>query len=139
MIVRKGLDSIEGGKRENRLKKRGHETFLDSVEKLYLEDIRDIQLLKIMTGHSDFVHSVAFSRNGEYIASGSNDCTIGLWRVSSGERIKTLTDHSAAVASVVFSRDGEYLASGSADTTIGLWRVSSGERIKTLTGHSAWI
>ena len=69
------------------------------------------------------------------MASGSEDNTIGVWRVSSGERIKTLTGHSDYVLSVVFSADGEYLASGSRDKTIGVWRVSSGERIKTLTGH----
>ena len=52
--------------------------------------------------------------------SGSNDCTIGLWSVSSGERIKTLSGHFGYVLSVVFSGDGEYLASGSGDKTIGL-------------------
>ena len=70
------------------------------------------------------------------MASGSEDKTIGVWRVSSGERIKTLTGHSSSVTSVVFSSDGEYLASGSWDNTIGVWRVSSGKRIKTLKGHS---
>ena len=68
------------------------------------------------------------------MASGSFK-EIGVWRVSSGERVKTLTGHSSWVYSVVFSADGEYLASGSWDKTIGVWRVSSGERIKTLKGH----
>ena len=36
--------------------------------------------------------SVVFSPNGEYLASGSFE-KIGVWRVSSGERIKTLTGH----------------------------------------------
>ena len=73
------------------------------------------------------------------MASGSWDKTIGVWRVSSGERIKTLTGHFGGVTSVVFSADGEYLASGSDDNTIGVWRVSSGERIKTLKGHSSYV
>ena len=68
--------------------------------------------------------------------SESSDCTIGVWRVSSGERIKTLSGHSDKVNSVIFSPNGEYLTTGSSDYTIGVWRVSSGERIKTLTGHS---
>ena len=38
MIIRKGLDSIEGGERENSLKERGQEMFLDAVERLYLQD-----------------------------------------------------------------------------------------------------
>ena len=55
--------------------------------------------------------------------SGSSDCTIRVWRVSSGEGIKTLSGQSRRVNSVVFSPNGEYLASGSFDRTIGKWRV----------------
>ena len=43
-----------------------------------------------LIGHKHYVLSVVFSPNGEYLASGSGDNTIGVWRVSSGERIKTL-------------------------------------------------
>ena len=44
--------------------------------------------------HSSVVRNVVFPPNGEYLASGSWDKTIGVWRISSGERIKTLTGHS---------------------------------------------
>ena len=75
---------------------------------------------------------MAFSPNGQYLASGSRDCTIGVWRVESGELIKSLVGHSSVVRSVVFSMDGEYLASGSRDRTIGVWKVESGELVKIL-------
>ena len=77
-----------------------------------MESLSMCSLFKL-TGHSFPVYSVVFSADGEYLASGSGDKTIGVWRVSSGERIKTLTGHSYSVYSVVFSADGEYLASGS--------------------------
>ena len=67
---------------------------------------------------------MAFSPNGEYLASGSWDTTVGMWRVSTGEQIKTMKCHSSDVNTVVFSRNGEYLASGSEDKTICVWRLS---------------
>ena len=61
-----------------------------------MESLSMCSLFKL-TGHSDSVYSVVFSADGEYLASGSRDNTIGVWRVSSGERIKTLTGHSYSV------------------------------------------
>ena len=49
--------------------------------------------IKTFTGHKDNVRSVVFSPNGEYLASGSYDRTIKVWKVSSGESIKTLKGH----------------------------------------------
>ena len=37
--------------------------------------------IKTLIGHKDIVTSVAFSPNGEYLASGSSDDTIGLWNL----------------------------------------------------------
>jgi WD40 repeat protein len=56
------------------------------------------------------------------IASGSDDKTINLWRVSDGAFLRTLEGHTYGVTSVAFSPDGSMIASGSEDWTIKLWR-----------------
>jgi WD40 repeat protein len=95
--------------------------------------------LVVQTGHSHRVESVAFSRDGKTLASGSEDNTIKLWDVSSGTELRTLTGHSSSVNSVSFSPLGKTLASGSGDHTIKLWDVSSGTELRTLTGHSSSV
>jgi WD40 repeat protein len=44
-------------------------------------------------GHSECVESVAFSPNGKYLASGSDDKTVKLWSVESQKEITTLRGH----------------------------------------------
>jgi WD40 repeat protein len=67
---------------------------------------------------------VAFSPDGQFLASGSWDTTIKLWEVASGREVRTLTGHTGWVLSVAFSPDGQFLASGSGDKTIKLWDIS---------------
>jgi WD40 repeat protein len=89
---------------------------------------------KTLTGHSDYLYSVAYSPDGRYLASGSKDRTIKIWEVATGKGLRTLTGHSGVVLSVAYSPDGRYLASGSQDKTIKIWEVATG-KVRTLTGH----
>ena len=99
----------------------------------------DISLEKTLEGHSDSVNSVAYSPDGQTLASGSNDETIKVWNVKTGNLLQTLKGHSELVYSVAYSPDGQTLASGSYDNTIKLWDINTGNLLQTLTGHSDWV
>jgi DNA-binding CsgD family transcriptional regulator len=90
----------------------------------------------ILQGHTDMVRAVAFSPDGRTLASGSDDQSIKLWDVRSGQSLATLRGHTKYVLSVAFSSDSKSLASGSDDQSIKLWDVSTGQCRKTLQGHS---
>ena len=64
------------------------------------------------------MNSVSFSRDGTKVASGSDDETVKLWDVTSGECLQTLEGHSDDVTSVSFSPDGRKVASWSWDKTV---------------------
>lgn len=96
------------------------------------------QCLYTLTGHSGInarVNSVAISPDGSTLASGSDDKTIKLWDLRSGQAIATLHGHSQAVQSVAIHPNGKILASGSNDKTIKLWDINTTEEVFTLFGH----
>lgn len=88
--------------------------------------------------HTEQVNAVAFSPDGQLLASASGDHTVKVWRVSDGTLLATLTGHYDRVTSVAFSHNGEMLASGGMDMNINLWRVADQTLIRTM-GSSEFI
>ena len=67
------------------------------------------------------VTSVAFSPDGQRIASASQDGTTQVWDASTGQETLTLKGHTDNVSSVAFSPDGKRIVSCSFDNTIKIW------------------
>ncbi len=83
-----------------------------------------VKSIKTLIGHTDAVHSLAFSPDQFLLISGSADQTLKFWNLQTGELIQTLTAHADIVSSVAISSDGKLLASGSRDGIIYLWNLT---------------
>ncbi|MBU1750522.1 MAG: WD40 repeat domain-containing protein, partial [Chloroflexi bacterium] len=81
------------------------------------------------------VGDLAFSPDGQWLATGSDDFKIRLWRAADGQLLDTLEGHTQYVNGVAFSPDGRLLVSGSRDRKVGLWDVQTGQLVAWLAGH----
>jgi WD40 repeat protein len=72
---------------------------------------------------------VAFSPDGQTLASASSDRTIKLWRVTDGTLLQTLAGHDDVIRAVAWSPEGRQLASASFDRTLRLWSALDGQLV----------
>jgi hypothetical protein len=89
-------------------------------------------------GHNNHVYSVAYSPDGRYLASGSQDFTLKIWDMKTERELHSLAGHSDAVFVVAYSPDGRRIVSGSYYGT-RFWDAETGEELHTLARHSGNI
>ncbi len=98
------------------------------------------------TGIAERVTSVAFSPDGQYLASGGWEPGVHIWQWSKGQLVRKFDADPYGTrrqyGQVVFSPDGRYIAAGTigwTDISIKIWEASDGTLVRTLTGHTAPI
>jgi WD40 repeat protein len=87
--------------------------------------------------HNSPIHSLQFSPDDSCLATGSNDRTVKLWEVRTGELITEMTEHANIVFGIAFHPKGDRLASASADGTVKIWEIPTGKHRLTLKGSTS--
>jgi len=108
-------------------------------DKIILYSTPTWERMSTLEGHSARVEDIAYSPNGNQLASGSKDYTGRLWDINVGACSCILRGHSDFVKSVTYSPRGDQIASSSDDGTVKLWNVETGECCYTLAGHTGHV
>jgi WD40 repeat protein len=90
---------------------------------------------RVLREHQSAVTALAFSPDGTKALSGSDDKTVILWDVVTGEQLHVFEHSGDDINGVAFSPDGKIAAAASSDDTVILWDVESGEVLRRLEQH----
>lgn len=89
--------------------------------------------VRVLTAHRGEVFAVAYSPDGQMVASGGADRVIHLWEPTTGRLLRDFQGHLGAVRGLAFSPDGRLLLSGSADGSARFWDVSAARELRAVS------
>lgn len=121
---------------------------------LRLWDLGKAAEVRRFEGHTSWINRVAFSSDGTLAVSGggckvygeadrggagrgyvSEDCTVRVWEVATGEELARFDDHTEPVVAVAFSPDNTRVLSGAYDGAVLLWDLKLRKAVGRLTRH----
>jgi eukaryotic-like serine/threonine-protein kinase len=102
------------------------------VDDVHVWDLKSGGNPLVLKGHSNSIDDLAFSPDGEVLASVSNDRLLKLWRPATGEQVYSIVAHRDGIETVAFSPDGRTIATAGEDRQVKLWHTATGQPLGSL-------
>jgi WD40 repeat protein/serine/threonine protein kinase len=110
---------------------------LRGFEWRYLSELCRGQALFTLNAHHWIVMCLAFSPDGQWLASGGQDPDVHLWNARTGAPAGTIRAHAGAVWSLQFTPDGRQLMTSGADHKIKFWNLTTKQPEASFDGQTA--
>ena len=107
------------------------------VDVVFLDATTGIRT-SVLCGHTGVIHSLAFSRDGTLLLSGSWDKTVRVWDVQTGGVIRTFDNATDSSFPASISSDGAMVALGPDNGTVRLCDVRTGES-NSIKMYPRWV
>ena len=109
------------------------QAYSQEAENVLHEALSASRVRLTLEGHTSPVYDVAYSPDGNRIATAGGDKTVRIWDGKTGDELLVL-EHPIEVGKVIFSPDGMQLATSAGDGLVRLWDVASAKELIILRG-----
>jgi WD40 repeat protein len=110
----------------------GSSATIPSISSLSLHKLVAYRTFK---AHSGWVTGLAFSPDGQRLASASSDQTVKFWNVSTDQEATTIASKIKEVQALALSRDGHWLAAENSSKVVTLWDAATGRELRTFSNR----
>jgi WD40 repeat protein len=97
-------------------------------------DAGTMQTIRTLKGHPQPPYAVAWSKDGDFIATGDESARIFIWNALTGEKMKTIIGHIRGIQNLSFNSSRTLLVSTGKDDVVNVWDVSSGKKVAQILG-----
>lgn len=119
-----------------------NELITGSENNINLIDFNNGKITKSLKGHTHLIRDLLLLDDFNTLLSASDDKTLRMWKIDSGQLLKTYSGHSHSTNKILNFKKG-VVCTASDDATIKFWDI---EKYKTLhqplhnlTGHTSWV
>jgi WD40 repeat protein len=112
---------------------------IDANYSLNVVDMKAGTTAYVISEHSDWIRNIAWSADGNLVATASDDQMVGIWDARTGEMQHFLSGHTDWVRDVDFSPDSKILVSAGDDGLLRFWDTATGDELGTTDNIGSYL